>query len=721
MHNSLKKYLFFFFLQLYIFSNSVSYSQVNNDCIQIANTNRLVCGVATFNDNSNGTGSNDFNNGANGRGCLETGERQSAWYALKIRTAGTLTFSIIPNNSQNDYDFAIWGPFSNGDIAANCQSLGQPLRCNYSSISGTTGLNLSANNNSENANGSKFSRFIDVQAGQIYILLIDNFSQSNSGFSLVWNSLSLGGISGGGGSSTLAISTSNFSEPTITCNRVVFNNQSATCEGSLNYLWDFGDGLPPTSTNTERNPTYFYSTPGTYTVKLTTTVVSNTANNGTVEEFTRQITITGLAPTSASFVNLPNQVCVNAEPIPLAAVGTPSGGVSSFTIFPNGGNSGQIQNATTFNPALAGVGTHRINLRYASPTDANCVLQINQNVTVLPLPVASFVGLNDKYCIDNAALVTLNATPSGGEFRIQKQGENTSFVANSFLPANLGTGTHSIFYKYKDNNTCETIITKQVSIFPLPVLSNNIKPLYCLSVPSFTIQSSPPSSVFQINHTNTTTINPALLGVGVFQVTQTATDINNCTQTQTQTLTIVPQGIYTEEEKTLRICPKNTLGEELEILSLTEENDLLVLGKQIRYEWSNGTNQRNYFVRNENESGILIGLAIDEADCPVKKVTFNLNVECTPILFMPTAFSPNHDGLNDTWEIFGKEFHNLELKVFNRWGEVIFVTYNPKDVWDGTRLGITMPAGTYIWRASYENILRKGKKIFQEGNVTIVK
>jgi gliding motility-associated-like protein len=79
---------------------------------------------------------------------------------------------------------------------------------------------------------------------------------------------------------------------------VCFTNETipgyyANCGTTTNYLWDFGDGTP---TNTLQNPCHTYTTPGVYTVSLTT---SNPCGNGTT---TRQVCVTGL-PTSSFSLN----------------------------------------------------------------------------------------------------------------------------------------------------------------------------------------------------------------------------------------------------------------------------------------------------------------------------------------------------------------------------------------------------------------------------------
>ena len=67
-------------------------------------------------------------------------------------------------------------------------------------------------------------------------------------------------------------------------------------------------------------------------------------------------------------------------------------------------------------------------------------------------------------------------------------------------------------------------------------------------------------------------------------------------------------------------------------------------------------------------------------------------------IYIPTAFSPNGDGLNDTWKIPAlAAFPAFELTVFNRTGEVVFQNKNVNIPWDGTFKGNPLAAGTYVY------------------------
>lgn len=70
-----------------------------------------------------------------------------------------------------------------------------------------------------------------------------------------------------------------------------------------------------------------------------------------------------------------------------------------------------------------------------------------------------------------------------------------------------------------------------------------------------------------------------------------------------------------------------------------------------------------------------------------------------PNLFHPSSFTPNNDGLNDIFKVFGQFTAQVEFKIFNRWGELLFITDDLDKGWDGTYKSNAMPEGTYVFRA----------------------
>ncbi len=84
-----------------------------------------------------------------------------------------------------------------------------------------------------------------------------------------------------------------------------------------------------------------------------------------------------------------------------------------------------------------------------------------------------------------------------------------------------------------------------------------------------------------------------------------------------------------------------------------------------------------------------------------------LLVEEQHIIRLPTAFTPNGDGLNDQLVVFSQTAASIELSIYNRWGEKVFTSTSIDEGWDGTYRGQAAPAGVYT-------VQIEGKDVFGE-------
>lgn len=140
-----------------------------------------LCSSQSITNSSGSTGDVMDLNSTN-QGCLSSGERQGTWYYFSPQTAGNIGFSITPANGNDDYDFALWGPYA----SAQCPT-GPPLRCSYNAPpSYTVGLGNGATDFTEGAGGDGWVSTINVQADDVYVLYIDNFSTTGQAFTLNW-------------------------------------------------------------------------------------------------------------------------------------------------------------------------------------------------------------------------------------------------------------------------------------------------------------------------------------------------------------------------------------------------------------------------------------------------------------------------------------------------------------------------------------------------------
>ncbi len=155
--------------------------------------------------------------------------------------------------------------------------------------------------------------------------------------------------------------------------------------------------------------------------------------------------------------------------------------------------------------------------------------------------------------------------------------------------------------------------------------------------------------------------------------------------------------------------------------------------------WKNGV--KNYLVEKYNLQGSLIKtftltdttLLDDQPDPANQLVRYDIKaisndggltasvsniVEFTkaPNIYYPTAFTPNGDNLNDNFMVSGQFIVKMHLRVFDRWGGLLFAT-DKNEPWDGSREGKAMPASTYIWKAEITDLA--GSTFTLYGTVTL--
>ena len=114
--------------------------------------------------------------GATQSGCLGTAgagtiESNSYWFRIKLAQSGQFGFDIIPNDSSEDWDFAVYGP------NATCGQLPEPIKCNVQQIAGNTGVGDAS---------ALYESWMDVNAGDEYLILVNQYFGNNDGFKINW-------------------------------------------------------------------------------------------------------------------------------------------------------------------------------------------------------------------------------------------------------------------------------------------------------------------------------------------------------------------------------------------------------------------------------------------------------------------------------------------------------------------------------------------------------
>jgi len=99
--------------------------------------------------------------------------------------------------------------------------------------------------------------------------------------------------------------------------------------------------------------------------------------------------------------------------------------------------------------------------------------------------------------------------------------------------------------------------------------------------------------------------------------------------------------------------------------------------------------------------------------------TVLLRLHSAANIFVPDAFSPNGDGTNDLLDIFLLGVSKIHFWVFNRWGQLMFETTDPKQRWDGNYQGKPQPLENYVWIAELETFT--GQRIKKRGQTILIR
>jgi gliding motility-associated-like protein len=141
------------------------------------------------------------------------------------------------------------------------------------------------------------------------------------------------------------------------------------------------------------------------------------------------------------------------------------------------------------------------------------------------------------------------------------------------------------------------------------------------------------------------------------------------------------------------------------------------------YSWSPGTGLSSAMVVNpvfRHDQSLEYLITIKTLGSCVTVDTLQVRVFKFIDILLPNAFTPNNDGLNDKLEFFLIGIEQFKfLRIFNRWGQLVFETNNEKTFWNGAKNGSLQPSDVYVWVA--EGIGVDGSKVARKGTVTLIK
>lgn len=173
----------------------------------------------------------------------------------------------------------------------------------------------------------------------------------------------------------------------------------------------------------------------------------------------------------------------------------------------------------------------------------------------------------------------------------------------------------------------------------------------------------------------------------------------------------------------IKSLPALTLGGNRDVC----ENNVVELtptltpaNRNVQFRWSTGDTTRQL----KPVSSDMYVLQITAEGCSTSDSAFVTFQTCLPWaqLFIPEAFTPNGDGINDVFEWKSDQDIEARMMVFNRWGETVFSSDNSKEFWDGTLQKQACPSSMYTWRIEYRDRQSKDSKRFvKRGDVFLLR
>ncbi len=400
---------------------------------------------------------------------------------------------------------------------------------------------------------------------------------------------------------------------------------------------------------------------------------------------TLRIRVTGLP--KVSFSGLQNNYCLKDT-------------IDNLVVSPIGGTlTGNGISGYTFNPQTAGSGDHTILYKYGI---GKCLSQNSKLVTVADTLKLDFFSNKDSVCIGTTVTITAKATGGSNNYNLEWS-SGQSDVQSIFVLA-----TKSNLYTVILKDGCSDSVVKQKSLYVHPLLSSSsiTSPIQCYGFPGFINLTMNGSGPYQyswntIPPQSTPIINaPAGNSYKVY-VTNTATGCKYDTIVTIPGYSII-RAFFTYSPNGQCL---NSRDANLQIINLS-------IGGITGY-WDFGDGTIIPYNAATNPSHLYDGLSefytiklkIANAGNCQDSLIQKICVKDNDAFVLPTAFSPNGDGINDLFCFESAAVSKSHLAIFNRWGEKMFDSENYKEGWDGTYKEEVCPEGIYIYYFTY-----KGKK-----------
>lgn len=468
----------------------------------------------------------------------------------------------------------------------------------------------------------------------------------------------------------------------------------------MTYLWDFGDG----NNSFQTNPIYIYGAPGTYQVTLVVT------NQFGCDTFITKPVIVSPVPQA------------NFE-VDTACFGTPSSFVSTTTgivtqyIWQFGDGTTDTTSSGTIQHQYPAPGTYFVTL---TVRNGDCVDGTSKPAIVVDSINAEFAASDQLICPGDAV-----------DFVDLSTGNPTQWQWN-MGDGNILTTQHVSQYVYSNPGVYTIILTAQnqhcidqdsftlyVSTAPASLFSFNDT---CVNQPVFFVNNSD-SGLFQVQYIwnfGDGTLDSSYAPVHVYTkpgnyTVQLIVDNGRCPDTLTQTIQIHPQ-------PTLAISIHDSITRIWREVEFQDQSS----SSLVWMFWDIGdgtTSNLPLFTHIYSDTGTYPVIFIGEDANGCRDTLYSkVVVQGEFTIFVPTAFSPNGDGVNDEFFPNGIFFdvRDLEMTIYDRWGNIVYQTrgFEP---WDGTdqRTGKPVPEDAYVFVVKGKDFQNRPFEL--AGTVTVIR
>ena len=330
---------------------------------------------------------------------------------------------------------------------------------------------------------------------------------------------------------------------------------------------------------------------------------------------------------------------------------------------------------------------NNLHLRILASTAEGCVATDSTGINVFSAPVLN-LGADLSFCDYDSAQLS-----AGNNF--------SSYLWNNGNTTNsIRVRTAGLYWlQVKDNNGCAAADTVSITVNTAPVFSLGLDRNLCAGE-TLVLDPGPFAQYIWQDASSNRTIEAQQ--AGTYWVT--VTDTRGC------------RGSDSLRVNALLPVPANFLASS-DSFCKYQRLDLSPQGSFNAYLWSTGARQRTISI---DRGGRYTLEVIDANGCRGRDTIQVVENNCLTGVFIPNAFTPNSDRLNDEFHalVYGNVI-SFRLQVFNRFGELVFSTTDPRQGWDGTYKGKSSPAGNFVWQCSYH--LEGVEPAYQKGTVMLLR